>query len=103
MNVKVFRKEVVFLVDVSVSMREWLLENAKNALMAGLSKLSPYDSFNIITFNENTQLFSASMELATKETIENATLWISRNFIAEGGTNILLPLNQVITCLVCLR
>ncbi|XP_057505337.1 uncharacterized protein LOC130788606 isoform X1 [Actinidia eriantha] len=96
---KVFRKEVAFLVDVSVSMRECLLENAKNALLAGLSKLSPDDSFNIITFNENTQLFSASMELATKETVENATLWISRNFIAEGGTNILIPLNQALEML----
>lgn len=93
---KVFRKEVVFVVDVSGSMREGSLENTKVALLAVLSKLSPLDYFNIIAFNESTQLFSSSLEPATKEAIENATQWISRSFIAEGGTNILLPLNQVL-------
>ncbi|KAH7865192.1 hypothetical protein Vadar_003383 [Vaccinium darrowii] len=96
---KVFRKEVVFLVDVSGSMKEGPLENAKIALLEVLSKLSPLDSFNIIAFNESTQSFSSLMELATKEAIENATQWISRNFIAEGGTNILLPLNQALEML----
>lgn len=86
----------MFLVDVSGSMKEGPLENAKIALLEVLSKLSPLDSFNIIAFNESTQSFSSLMELATKEAIENATQWISRNFIAEGGTNILLPLNQVL-------
>ncbi|CAL5439423.1 unnamed protein product [Camellia sinensis] len=93
-NRKVFRKEVVFLVDISGSMRDGPIENAKSALLAALSKLSLIDSFNIIAFNVDTQLFSSSMVLATKEAKENATQWISRNFIAEGGTNILLPLTQ---------
>ncbi|KAG5537983.1 hypothetical protein RHGRI_025171 [Rhododendron griersonianum] len=96
---KVFRKEVVFVVDVSGSMREGPLENTKVALLAVLSKLSPLDYFNIIAFNESTQLFSSSLEPAAKEAIENATQWISRSFIAEGGTNILLPLNQALEML----
>ncbi|KAI8544709.1 hypothetical protein RHMOL_Rhmol08G0316800 [Rhododendron molle] len=96
---KVFRKEVVFVVDVSGSMREGPLENTKVALLAVLSKLSPLDYFNIIAFNESTQLFSSSLEPATKEAIENATQWISRSFVAERGTNILLPLNQALEML----
>lgn len=36
------------------------------------------------------------MEQANKETIQNAIQWINRNFIADGGTNILLPISQVI-------
>ncbi|KAF5931737.1 hypothetical protein HYC85_027908 [Camellia sinensis] len=96
---KVFRKEVVFLVDISGSMRDGPIENAKSALLAALSKLSLIDSFNIIAFNVDTQLFSSSMVLATKEAKENATQWISRNFIAEGGTNILLPLTQALEML----
>ncbi|KAA8540232.1 hypothetical protein F0562_024205 [Nyssa sinensis] len=95
-NRKVFRKEVVFIVDISGSMQGGPLENAKNALLAALSKLNLADSFNIIAFNGNTQLFSSSMELATRETIENAMQWININLIAEGGTNILVPLNQAI-------
>uniref|UniRef100_A0A5B6Z9T2 Putative inter-alpha-trypsin inhibitor heavy chain H3 isoform X1 n=1 Tax=Davidia involucrata TaxID=16924 RepID=A0A5B6Z9T2_DAVIN len=95
-SLKVFRKEVVFIVDISGSMQGGPLENAKNALLAALSELNPVDLFNIIAFSGNTQLFSSSMELATNETIENVTQWIDKNLIAEGGTNILAPLNQAI-------
>ncbi|KAF5176287.1 Inter alpha-trypsin inhibitor, heavy chain [Thalictrum thalictroides] len=96
---KVFRKQVVFLVDSSESMRGTLLENVKSALNVALSKLNPEDSFNIIAFNGETHLFLSSLELATKETIEKALQWISINLIAGGGTNILLPLNQAMEML----
>ncbi|CAK9150109.1 unnamed protein product [Ilex paraguariensis] len=96
---KVFRREVVFVVDISGSMQGGPLENAKDALLAALYKLNPVDSFNIIAFNGNTSLFSSSMHLATKEAIENAVKWISINFIAEGSTNILLPLKLAIEML----
>ncbi|KAF8388713.1 hypothetical protein HHK36_025393 [Tetracentron sinense] len=94
-----FRKQVVFIVDISGSMQGRPLENAKNALSAALSKLNPQDFFSIIAFNGETYLFSSSMELATEETIENAIQWIDIKFVAEGGTNILLPLNQAIEML----
>ncbi|OVA04233.1 von Willebrand factor [Macleaya cordata] len=93
---KVFRKEVVFLIDISGSMRGRPIESMKNALSAALSKLNLEDSFSIIAFNEETFLFSSSLELATKETIEKATQWMQKFFVAGGGTNILLPLNQAL-------
>ncbi|KAI3938866.1 hypothetical protein MKW92_012489 [Papaver armeniacum] len=96
---KVFRRKVVFVIDTSASMKGKPLEAVKSALSAALSKLNPEDSFGIIAFNEKTYLFSSSLVPATKETIDNATQWISINFIAEGGTNILLPLNQAIDML----
>lgn len=71
------------------------IENAKIALLASLSKLNPEDTFNIIAFNEEVLLFSPSMKLATKEAISDATEWVGDNFVANGSTNILLPLNQV--------
>lgn len=71
------------------------LENAKFALMASLSKLNPKDTFNIVAFNGEVLLFSPSMKLATKEAISEATEWVGERLIANGGTNILLPLNQV--------
>lgn len=91
---KVFRKEVVFVVDISGSMRGKLLEDTKNALSAALSKLDSKDSFSIIAFNGEIFIFSSSVQLATKEAIENAIQWISMNFIAGGDTNILLPMNK---------
>ncbi|XP_024032639.1 uncharacterized protein LOC112095188, partial [Morus notabilis] len=39
------------------------------------------------------------MELAAKEAVERATEWMNMNFVAGGGTNILLPLNQAIEML----
>ncbi|KAJ6844963.1 inter alpha-trypsin inhibitor, heavy chain 4-like [Iris pallida] len=98
-NRKVFRREVVFLVDISGSMRGKPLENVKNALSAAILELTPTDSFNIIAFNEELYSFSSSMEPATEDMIENATQWISKNFVAEGGTNIMQPLNEAMELL----
>ncbi|ONK75104.1 uncharacterized protein A4U43_C03F13360 [Asparagus officinalis] len=91
---KVFRKEVVFLVDISGSMQGKPLENVKNALSAALLELSSRDYFNIIAFNEEMHFFSSSLEPTTEDSIENATQWISKTFVASGGTNILQPLNE---------
>ncbi|XP_019198615.1 PREDICTED: inter-alpha-trypsin inhibitor heavy chain H3-like isoform X2 [Ipomoea nil] len=96
---KVFRKEVVFVVDISGSMRGKPIEDTKAALFSALFKLDPQDSFNIITFSGETYRFSSSLVLATKESIQNAMEWISANFIAGGDTNILNPLNQAIEML----
>ncbi|PON43600.1 Nucleoside diphosphate kinase [Parasponia andersonii] len=96
---KVFGKEVVFVIDISGSMRGVSLENVKNALMASLSNLSPRDTFNIIAFSGEVCLFSPSMELATKEAIIKATEWVNISLVANGGTNILLPIKQAIKLL----
>ncbi|XP_058214944.1 uncharacterized protein LOC131326249 isoform X3 [Rhododendron vialii] len=96
---KAFRKEVIFVVDVSGSMREKPLDDTKSALFAALSKLDPEDSFNIIAFNADTYRYSSRMELATEQAIEKVTQWINMNFVAGDGTNILLPLNQAMEML----
>ncbi|KAL8458724.1 hypothetical protein ACS0TY_036292 [Phlomoides rotata] len=96
MSNKVFRKEVVFLVDISGSMQGTTLENVKTALLAALLKLNTADTFNVVAFNGSSLPFSLSLEPATKETIEKASEWIEMNFVAEGGTNISDPLNQAI-------
>ncbi|XP_073317941.1 uncharacterized protein [Primulina huaijiensis] len=98
-NEKVFRRVVVFVVDISGSMKGKLLDDTKNALFAALSKLNPGDSFNVIAFNGKTYLFSSSLESATAGAIEKVTQWVNLNFVAGGGTNILLPLNQAIEML----
>lgn len=85
----------MFVIDISGSMKGDLLESAKNALLLSLSKLNPQDSFNIIAFNGETYLFSSLMEPATQGAILKATQWLSDKLIADGGTNILLPLKQV--------
>ncbi|KAJ1437118.1 von Willebrand factor, type A [Sesbania bispinosa] len=96
---KVFRKDIIFVIDISGSMRGKLIDDTKNALSAALSKLDPDDSFSIIAFNGEMYVFSTSMELATKDAVERAIEWINMNFVAGGDTNILHPLNTAIEML----
>ncbi|KAK4343341.1 hypothetical protein RND71_036435 [Anisodus tanguticus] len=93
---KVFRKEVIFVVDISGSMKGKPIDNTKQALSVALSKLDSEDLFNIIAFNSEEYLFSSSLGVATKEAIDNAIQWIDMNFIPGGGTNILNPLKQAV-------
>ncbi|XP_028782772.1 inter alpha-trypsin inhibitor, heavy chain 4-like isoform X2 [Neltuma alba] len=100
---KVFKKDIVFVVDISGSMQGKLIDDIKTALSAALSKLDPDDSFSIIAFNGESYLFSTSVELASQETVERAIEWIKMNFVAEGATNILHPLNKAIEMLSGVR
>lgn len=86
---------MIFVVDISESMHGGHIESVKAALLEAISDLDPMDSVNIIAFNESSALFSPSMEPATKETIDKAAEWISTYLIPKGGTNMMLPLNQV--------
>ncbi|XP_076927375.1 uncharacterized protein LOC143590913 [Bidens hawaiensis] len=95
---KVFRKEVVFVVDISESMKGNTIEVTKNALIAALTKLDQDDSFSIMAFNDQTHLYSLTLELATHESLKKANEWINTQFIASGGTNMSLALDQVIFC-----
>lgn len=97
MVVQVFRKDIAFVVDISGSMRGKPLDDTKSVLSAALSKLDPEDSFCIIAFNGQTFVSSTSMKSATKEAVEKAIEWIGINLIAGGDTDILTPLNQVLS------
>ncbi|GJR97819.1 inter-alpha-trypsin inhibitor heavy chain-related protein [Tanacetum coccineum] len=96
---KVIRKEVLFVVDISGSMKGRTIEATKSAVVAALSKLDQGDSFNVMAFNDQTYLYSSTLELATKEALQKATDWIGMNFIAGGGTNMSAALNQSIEML----
>lgn len=80
-------------------MRDDPIEKTKYEIIGSLWKLNKGDSFNVIASNGKTKSFSSSLVLATEETITNATKWMSTNLIADGGTNLLLPLKQVIRLL----
>lgn len=90
-----FRKGVIFIVDISGSMAGRPLDSAKNAVLAALSRLDKEDYFNIIAFNGDTSVFSPEIVPVTEDAIKNAYLWINKNFIAEGDTNLFNPINQV--------
>ncbi|KAF3772687.1 Inter alpha-trypsin inhibitor heavy chain 4 [Nymphaea thermarum] len=93
LHVKVFRREVIFLIDTSASIQGMPLEESKNAISAALMNLRPTDSFSIMSFNEEIFSFSSSLVPATEEKMEEAHQWL-RTCHATGGTSILLPLNE---------
>ncbi|GLU14227.1 hypothetical protein SLE2022_308100 [Rubroshorea leprosula] len=95
---KVFRKEVVFIIDTSGSMQGAPLESVKTTVLASLSKLNPEDSFNIISFSGETCLLSPKMEQVTHGSILDATQWLN-NLTTAAGTNILIPLQQAMKLL----
>ncbi|KAL0697918.1 hypothetical protein Bca4012_054040 [Brassica carinata] len=96
---KAFKREVVFVVDVSKSMAGKPLEDVNSAITTALSNLSPGDSFNIITFSDGTSLFSTSMELVTPDAVERGVEWMNKNFVVADGTNMLPPLEKAIEML----
>ncbi|CAN0877716.1 von Willebrand factor A domain-containing protein DDB_G0292028 [Linum grandiflorum] len=96
---KAFRREVIFLVDISGSMKGEPLENTKSAISSSLDKLNEEDSFNIIAFNGDMYVFSSLMQPATQESVKKANEWLNDTLVAEGGTNILLPLKQAMKLL----
>ncbi|XP_010531895.1 PREDICTED: inter-alpha-trypsin inhibitor heavy chain H3-like [Tarenaya hassleriana] len=98
-STKVFKREVVFVVDLSGSMSGKPLEDVKSAISTALSKLSAGDSFNIITFSDDTSLFSTSMESATADAVERGIQWMSETFVASGGTSMLPPLEKAVEML----
>ncbi|KAJ0247805.1 Inter-alpha-trypsin inhibitor heavy chain-like protein [Hirschfeldia incana] len=96
---KAFKREVVFVVDVSKSMIGKPLEDVNNAISTALSKLNPGDSFNIITFSDDTSLFSTSMELVTPDSVERGVEWMNKNFVVADSTNMLPPLEKAVEML----
>ncbi|XP_065019194.1 uncharacterized protein LOC135645063 isoform X2 [Musa acuminata AAA Group] len=93
---KAFKNEVVFVVDISGSMQGKPIENVKSALTTSILELRPGDYFDIIAFNDELHSFSSCLEPATEVVVENAIQWMNKNFVAEGGTDIMHPLNEAI-------
>jgi uncharacterized protein with von Willebrand factor type A (vWA) domain len=86
----------VFVVDTSGSMKGKPLQNVKKAVSTALSELVEGDYFNIITFNDELHSFSSCLEQVNGKAVASATDWMNSNFVAEGGTDIMHPLNEVL-------
>ncbi len=86
-------RETIFVVDTSGSMGGQSMEQAKQALVQGLTTLSDEDTFNIVQFNSYAStLFDAAVP-ATRGNLTKASDWVLR-LNAEGGTEMLMALRQ---------
>jgi Ca-activated chloride channel family protein len=79
-------REVVFIIDTSGSMEGASISQAKAALLDGVQKLGPEDTFNIIEFNSDARaLFPQSVPVSSAY-LNRASRFI-RSLNANGGTN----------------
>jgi Ca-activated chloride channel family protein len=88
--------ETMFVLDVSGSMDGPSIEQAREALLAALDRLREGDAFNIITFNNETHVYSTAFEPATPAAIRLAKRFI-RALEADGGTRIFPALLRAIS------
>ncbi len=85
-HAQIITKEVVYIIDTSGSMGGVAIRQAKQSLITALDFLNPNDSFNIISFNDDTQSIFRYSKLANTGNIAQAKHWLS-NLTAGGGTN----------------
>lgn len=74
-----------FILDISVSMGGFKLEEAKNAVLIALRSLEEGDKFNLVAYNEEVYKFSSGGKVKfTKENLAAATEWIESLETREG-------------------
>jgi Ca-activated chloride channel family protein len=80
-------RTLIVLFDDSLSMQWDKLERSFAACEAALRRLRPTDSFNLLLFNSDLNLFAPQPRPATPENIEQALTFI-RNSRIRGGTDL---------------
>lgn len=83
---RIERKDIIWLVDVSGSMKGKKIEQARNALRYWIENLNPGDRFNLVAFSSGTHPFS--QEWAVSGDDRKAALQFIDDLQARGGTNI---------------
>ena len=78
-------RETVFVIDTSGSMQGASMQQAKEALLYGLTTLASRDRFNIVEFNSVTRPMWPDALPATAANLEAARHWVLR-LKADGGT-----------------
>ena len=78
-------RETVFVIDTSGSMQGASMQQAKEALLYGLTTITPRDRFNIVEFNSITRPMWPDALPATAANVESARHWVTR-LKADGGT-----------------
>ena len=80
-------KKVVLLLDTSLSMYGDKLARAVEAVDYFLHSLTAEDEFNLILFNDETEVFAPNPLFATAENVENALSFVKKSSLG-GGTNL---------------
>lgn len=79
-------RELIFVIDTSGSMGGSSIEQAREALLNGFSRLTAVDRFNVIEFNSSARALFAEPVLATSDNLSTAARAVAQ-LAANGGTN----------------
>jgi|GEM_PF-2422805 len=93
-NFKIFTDRVLFVVDVSGSMK-WLevppqrIDIAKKELLKAIRSLDEKTLFNVMTFSSDIHTWkdSGGEVLATPAAVKSASEWLNGRLLPRGGTN----------------
>ena len=92
---QIIARDIIFIIDTSGSMQGGSMSQAKASLQLALSQLNDKDSFNIIAFDDNTQLLFPNTQMASKQNIKKAQHFIE-DLSADGGTEMYRSLSRAL-------
>ena len=92
---QVIARDIIFMIDTSGSMQGGSMEQAKTSLQLALLQLNNKDSFNIIAFDDNTELLFSITQMASAQNISRAQKFID-DLRAGGGTEMYRPLSNAL-------
>ena len=78
-------REAIFVIDTSGSMSGSSIEQAREALLLALDRLTPADRFNVIQFNSRTDVLFRTARAADAQALAEARGYV-RGLKAQGGT-----------------
>ena len=86
--------EMLYLIDISGSMSGTSIQQAREALLQALDRLTPADRFGIVAFNHSYYEFAAEPLAANPENVAAARRYVE-GLAASGGTEMLPALLHV--------
>ena len=92
---QVIARDIIFIIDTSGSMQAGSMEQAKASLQLALLQLNDNDSFNIIAFDNETELLFPVTHMASTDNISTAQQFID-GLSANGGTEMYRPLSNAL-------
>ncbi|HBY87018.1 MAG TPA: marine proteobacterial sortase target protein, partial [Colwellia sp.] len=92
---QVIARDIIFIIDTSGSMQGGSMQQAKASLQLALLQLNKNDSFNIIAFDNETELLFPVTHMASADNISTAQQFIN-NLSANGGTEMYRPLSNAL-------
>ena len=92
---QVIARDIIFIIDTSGSMQAGSMEQAKASLQLALLQLNNKDSFNIIAFDNDTELLFPITHMASTDNISKGQQFID-GLSADGGTEMYRPLSNAL-------